>query len=64
MAPLCGAIVIWGYMYICYIDESGDSGTLNLSDPLLNPFFVISGLIIKHSCLIDITEQFLNTKKP
>ena len=35
-------------MYICYIDESGDSGTLTQGSAAdsCSPFFIISGLII------------------
>lgn len=49
-------------MYICYIDESGDSGTLQLADPNSNPLFVIIGLIVDHTCLIPLTHDFLKIK--
>ena len=50
-------------MYICYIDESGDSGTLQLSDPFSNPLFVIVGLIVNHNRLIPLTHDFINIKR-
>ena len=49
-------------MYICYIDESGDSGTLQLTDTNSNPLFVIIGLIVDHARLIPLTHDFLKIK--
>ena len=49
-------------MYICYIDESGDSGTLQISDINSNPFFIITGLIIEHTRLVTLTHNFLKIK--
>jgi hypothetical protein len=49
-------------MYICYIDESGDAGTLDLTDVNLNPLFVITGLVIEHTRLINLTFDFLKIK--
>jgi hypothetical protein len=49
-------------MYICYVDESGDAGTLDLTDANLNPLFVITGLVIKHTRLINLTFDFLKIK--
>ena len=44
-------------MYICYIDESGDSGTLTQGSAAdsCSPFFIISGLIIDQQCLSNVT---------
>ena len=50
-------------MYICYVDESGDSGTLQGSDTNSNPFFIITGLIIEHTNLIPLTHDFLGIKE-
>jgi hypothetical protein len=50
-------------MYICYVDESGDAGTLDLTDVNLNPLFVITGLVIEHTRLIDLTFDFLKIKR-
>ncbi len=49
-------------MYICYVDESGDSGTFRASDPLLNPFFIILGLFIHQSYVRPLTKDFLDIK--
>jgi hypothetical protein len=49
-------------MYLCYVDESGEAGTFQISDPNSNPFFVIVGLIIEHSRLISLTNDFLRIK--
>ena len=49
-------------MYVCYVDESGDSGTLQISDINSNPFFVITGLIIEHTRLVPLTHNFLKIK--
>ena len=49
-------------MHICYVDESGESGTFQLNDANSNPFFVIVGLIVDHSRLIPLTHDFLRIK--
>jgi len=57
------AIVILGaIMYLCYVEESGDSGTFNASDPNSNPFFIISGLFVEASHLQNLTDSFLRSK--
>ena len=50
-------------MYICYIDESGDSGTLQITDTNSNPFFIVVGLVVEHNRLIPLTHDFLRLKK-
>lgn len=50
-------------MYICYIDESGDSGTLQITDKNSNPFFIVVGIIVEHSRLIPLTHDFLRLKR-
>lgn len=50
-------------MYICYIDESGDSGTLQITDTNSNPFFIVAGLVIEHNRLIPLTHDFLRLKR-
>ncbi|MDR2861721.1 MAG: DUF3800 domain-containing protein, partial [Syntrophobacterales bacterium] len=61
--PFKGATAIWRQkMYVCYVDESGDSGTLQISDTNANPFFIITGLIVEHTRLISITHEFLRIK--
>ena len=52
-------------MYICYIDESGDSGTLTQGSAAdsCSPFFIISGLIIDQQCLSNVTYDLIEAKK-
>jgi hypothetical protein len=50
------------YMYLCYVDESGEAGTFQISDTNSNPFFVITGLIIERSRLLPLTHDFLRIK--
>ena len=49
-------------MYLCYVDESGEAGTFQISDPNSNPFFVIAGLILEQPRLIPLTNDFLRIK--
>lgn len=49
-------------MYICYVEESGDSGTFNIQDPNSNPLFIITGLFLDHNRLIRLTNDFLRIK--
>jgi len=49
-------------MHICYVDESGESGTFQATDRNANPFFVVVGLIVAHSRLIPLTHDFLRIK--
>lgn len=48
-------------MYICYVDESGCTGTLNTSN--ISPLIVIAGFSIKASRLKDFTRNFLALKR-
>jgi hypothetical protein len=50
-------------MYLCYVDESGEAGTFQVSDTNSNPFFVITGLVIERSHLISLTNDFLRIKR-
>ena len=50
-------------MYFCYVDESGDSGTLNPGNPTDTPAFIVLGLIIEQSRLYGITHDFLSLKR-
>lgn len=50
-------------VYFCYIDESGDTGTLqSATHPNLMPFFVVCGLFLHQSQLHSITTNFLRIK--
>ena len=49
-------------MYICYVEESGDSGVFNPSDPFSNPFFIVIGLFIDRSRLHGVVHDFIRIK--
>lgn len=50
-------------MYLCYIDESGDSGKLNPGNETDTPAYVVVGLVIEQALLRDITNDFLSIKR-
>ncbi len=53
-------------MWICYVDEAGDTGALPaVPDPLGNdqPVFVISGLMVAVNQLDTLTNEFLKVKR-
>lgn len=50
-------------MFFCYVDESGDSGTLNSGNSTDTPAFTVLGLIVNQSNLYDITHDFLALKR-
>ena len=49
-------------MYLCYVDESGDSGTLNAGNETDCPVFVLCGLAIHRSRLPRLTNEFILLK--
>jgi len=50
------------FMYICYVEESGDTGAFNPSFANSNPAFAIIGVFIGHFQMRDITKEFLYMK--
>lgn len=50
-------------MHVCFIDESGDSGSFNNGDPNANPFFIICGLIIDAQSIHSLTIDFLKARE-
>lgn len=50
-------------MYLCFIDESGDTGVLSTQNKESQPAFVLAGLIIHQDKLSDFTRDFLRIKK-
>jgi len=48
-------------MYVCYIDESGDTSCLK--DDKAQPAFIIGGLIIDQSMIHRVTQDFLTLKQ-
>ena len=49
-------------MQVCYVDESGCTGTLPTPTSNIQPLIVIAGLIIQQRCLHPMTIDFLNLK--
>lgn len=50
-------------MYFCYVDESGDSGTLHAENETDTPIYVAVGLIVSQSSLYSLTHKFLDIKR-
>jgi hypothetical protein len=50
-------------MRICYVDESGDTGTLYSASSPVQPVLAISGVIIDHHKLARLTSDFINLKQ-
>ncbi|HUX91986.1 MAG TPA: DUF3800 domain-containing protein [Gallionellaceae bacterium] len=50
-------------MYLCYVDESGDSQALLNSTHNEQPLLVISGLLVKASSVPKLTIEFTNLKR-
>lgn len=50
-------------MYICFIDEAGDTGPLKTTNKLSTPVFVLTGLIIHYESLVEFTKEFLTFKR-
>jgi Protein of unknown function (DUF3800) len=48
-------------MYVCYIDESGD--TSPLKDDKAQPAFIINGIIVPQARIYRITQDFLSLKQ-
>lgn len=50
-------------MYICYIDESGDTGRLPSANSPVQPVLVIGGLILCQASIPAITREFMDIKR-
>ena len=50
-------------MYLCYVDESGDSQAIPHSTHSAQPLLVISGLLIKAQHVQKLTDEFTNLKR-
>lgn len=50
-------------MFLCYVDESGDAGTLNPGNPTDTPVFVAAALIVDQARLAAITRELLALKQ-
>ena len=49
-------------MKVCYIDEAGSLGKLPSKTSPIEPVFVITGLVIDHARIPDVTKDFLKLK--
>lgn len=50
-------------MYLCYIDESGDTGMLDTKKDDSTPVFVISGIFLDHTQIRAFIQGFIELKK-
>jgi len=50
-------------MRICYVDESGDTGTVAGSASPVQPVLVIVAAVIDHTHLTPLTHAFINLKQ-
>ncbi|MFI8081457.1 DUF3800 domain-containing protein [Kitasatospora sp. NPDC086009] len=50
-------------MYLCYVDESGDGGRLDLAIGNSTPVMVIGGFVVPESSLKALTTDFLQLKR-
>ena len=65
-SAVCGSSepqLFWRAMHLCYVDESGSSGTLTLADPTQEPVFVVAAIIVDRACLLRVTNEFLRLKQ-
>ena len=49
-------------MYICYVDESGDTGRLTSANKHSMPVFVVAGIIFHSDQVPSLTQSFLTIK--
>lgn len=50
-------------MYFCYVDEAGCTGNLPSHTSDIQPIFVLCGLIIPETAIVNITQEFLALKR-
>lgn len=50
-------------MFMCYVDESGDTGALVPSERNTQPVFLVSAVIVKQSSLKQLTRSVIDLKK-
>lgn len=50
-------------MYLCYVDESGDAGTLNPGNQTDTPVFVVASLIVDQARLSRLTHDLLTLRQ-
>ena len=50
-------------MYLCYVDESGDTGAFVETERNSQPLFLLAALIVQQSHLADLTRAIINLKQ-
>lgn len=50
-------------MRICYVDESGDTGTLPAANSPVQPVLVIAGVDVPQECVHNLTLDFISLKR-
>lgn len=50
-------------MLMCYVDESGDTGSLDPTERNSQPIFLISAVIVRQSALKQLTRSIIELKK-
>lgn len=50
-------------MYICYVDEAGDTAPVPAATSPVQPVIVLSALMVKQDCIKQFTKDFLAAKR-
>ena len=50
-------------MLMCYVDESGDTGSLDPNERNSQPIFLISAVIVRQSALKQLTRSIVELKR-
>ena len=50
-------------MWMCYVDESGDTGSLVPAERNPQPIFLISAVLVKQTSLKQLTRSIIELKK-
>ena len=50
-------------MQICYIDEAGDTGAFDQTNPLSQPVLVLTGVFIRQEQLAQLTRDVMLLKQ-
>ena len=59
------AVVLRGeWMQLCYIDESGDTGSFTLDNVNSQPVFLLTALFMPQERLADVTRSVIALKQP
>ncbi len=50
-------------MFFCYVDESGDTGTVASATDLTQPVLVLAGVVLPYDAVPGITRDFIALKR-